>query len=77
MTFINRCAYFSTTQNKDMRISRALIKPRCTLLKRSYKGAAFFYGFHKIVVHNFEALTMGSNAHRAKWIKHACRMWNL
>ena len=32
------------------------------LMQRSY----IFYDLHKIVVHIFEALTMGSNAHKAK-----------
>ena len=62
-----------------MRFFRAVTKPRRTLLKRSYKGAAFFY-VHKIVVHNFEALTVGSNTHKAKCIKkmHAtCRIYEL
>ena len=40
-----------------------------TLIQRS----CIFYDLHKIVVWIFEALTVGSNAHTAKQIKHICR----
>ena len=48
------------------------------MLERSYKGAALFYDLHQFVVCIFEALTVGSNAHKAKLKIHAaCRTYEL
>ena len=56
-------AYFFGPHKTAMHIVEALIQWSCN-----------FYDLRKIVVRNFEALAMGSNAHKAKWIKHACPM---
>ena len=49
-----------------MHIAEALIQRSCV-----------FKDLHKIVVHIFEALTVGSNAQKAKEVKSIFRMQNL
>ena len=66
MTVINPGAYFSRTDKKEMRIFQAFIKTVMHIVDALAQRSCILYGRRKIVVHICEALTVGSNAHKAK-----------
>ena len=74
MAFINRGSYFSRTQKKDTRSSKTLSLTVMHIAEALMQRSCIFYDLRKIAVRNFEALAVGSNAHKAKWIKNACRV---
>ena len=66
MTVVNPGAYFSRTHKTEMRICSGFRKTAMHIVDALAQGGCAFYDRHKIVVRIFEALTVGSNAHKAK-----------